>query len=127
MTTITVCITCRTPANKETMEGDPDGEAFLPLVEAAGEQTGVQVRGTACLMGCEHGCNVAVQAEGKLTYVLGRFEGTEDDASAIAEFAAGHARSASGQVPFREWPQGIKGHFVSRVPPLAQTPDLKLG
>lgn len=120
MTTITVCITCRTPDNRETKEGDPKGEAFLPLVEAAGKAEGIEVRSTACLMGCTHGCNIAIQDEGKLTYVLGRFEGTEDDARAVAAFAAGHQRSASGQVPFREWPEGVKGHFVSRVPPLPQ-------
>ena len=118
MTTITVCITCRTPENREHKEGDPDGEAFFPKVQAAGAAQGVKVRSTACLMGCEHGCNIAIQDEGKLTYVLGEFEGTEDDAEAIAEFAAGHARSTTGQVPFKEWPQGVKGHFVSRVPPL---------
>ena len=120
MTLITVCTTCRTPENRETKEGDPMGEAFLPRIEAAGAARGIAVRGTACLMGCEHGCNIAVQGAGKLTYVLGRFDGTEDDAEAIADFAAGHATSDTGQVPFREWPQGVKGHFISRVPPLPE-------
>ena len=121
MTTITVCTTCRIPENRATKDGDPMGESLLPLVEAAGAKQGVNVRGTACLMGCEHGCNIAIQGENKLTYVLGRFEGTAEDAEAIAEFAAGHARSETGQVPFREWPQGVKGHFVSRVPPITSS------
>jgi len=118
MTVITVCTTCRTPENRVTKEGDPAGESFLPLMEEAARAEGLTVRGIACLMGCEHGCNVAVQGADKLTYVLGRFEGSAEDAEAVVAFAAGHRRSETGQVPFREWPQGVKGHFVSRVPPL---------
>ena len=33
------------------------------VVKAAGDVDGVEVRGVACLMGCEHGCNVAISAE----------------------------------------------------------------
>ena len=121
MTTITVCITCRTPTSRETKDGDPEGEAFFPLIDAAGANEGVDVRSTACLMGCEHGCNVAIQDDSKLTYVLGRFNGTPEDAAAVAQFASNHQRSDTGQVPFREWPQGVKGHFISRIPPLGRT------
>ncbi|PRY26201.1 putative metal-binding protein [Aliiruegeria haliotis] len=118
MTTITVCTTCRNEAARETREGDPTGEAFLANVEAAAQGSGVQVRGVACLMGCAHGCNVAISGTGKMVYVLGRFEGTPEDASALVEYAGSHAESPNGVVPFRQWPQGVKGHFVSRVPPL---------
>lgn len=122
MTTITVCTTCR-PASAvaddvETPE-TPRGEAFLAEVQRlAGETPGVQVRGVACLMGCKHGCNTAISANGKMTYVLGRFDGTAEDAAALADYAAKHAESETGVVPFRAWPQGVKGHFVARVPPL---------
>lgn len=119
MTTITVCTTCRTPEKREDPVGMPDGETFLAHIRAAAPD-GVSVRGTACLMGCGHGCNVAVSAKGKLTYVLGRFDGTPDDAEAVTAYAALHAQSAMGQVPFRAWPQGVKGHFIARVPPLEE-------
>ena len=117
-TTITVCTTCRRPTTRDLKEKSPEGEGFLDRVTSAAADSGVRVRGTACLMGCEHGCNLAVTAEGKLAYVLGRFDGTEDDAAAIVEYATKHAGSVTGVVPFREWPQGVKGHFVARVPPL---------
>ena len=78
----------------------------------------VRTRRVSCLMGCTHGCNVAIQAEGKLAYTLGRFEPNDEDAAAIVDYAELHAQSASGQVPFRQWPQGVKGHFVTRHPPL---------
>ncbi|WP_172332670.1 DUF1636 domain-containing protein [Mangrovicoccus sp. HB161399] len=117
MTTITVCTTCRTAEERGDRTLPPSGEAFLAALEAASGD-GIAVRGTACLMGCEHGCNVAISAHGKLTYVLGHFSGSAEDASAVSAFAAGHAESGTGQVPFRQWPQGVKGHFVARVPPL---------
>ena len=69
-------------------------------------------------MGCTHGCNVAIQAQGKLAYTLGRFSPDADSAGAIVDYARLHADSDTGQVPFRQWPQGVKGHFVTRHPPL---------
>ena len=88
------------------------------VTRAAGGVREVEVRGVPCLMGCEHGCNVAISADGKLAYVLGSFEPDADAATALVEYAAGHAKSESGVVPFKQWPQGVKGHFVARIPPL---------
>lgn len=125
MTTITVCTTCRQPALRDDKTRAPCGEAMLEEVSAAAASVpGVSVRGTACLMGCEHGCNVAISAAGKLTYVLGAFAPGGEAAEALVEYAAKHAASASGTVPFREWPQGVKGHFTARVPPLDVPPEL---
>ena len=61
---------------------------------------------------------MAIQAEGKLAYTLGRFEPDTEAAEAIVDYAELHAQSTTGQVPFKQWPQGVKGHFVTRHPPL---------
>ncbi|WP_424927576.1 DUF1636 family protein [Amaricoccus tamworthensis] len=120
MSTITVCTTCRVPEKKDVTDEPPCGEAFIEHMRAAAaEVEGVSVRPVKCLMGCERSCNVALSAEGKLTYVLGRFEGTAEDAQAVVEYATGHRDSETGVVPFRTWPQGVKGHFVARIPPLS--------
>lgn len=121
MTTITVCTTCRNAESRAAEDGPavPTGEAFLERMRAAAEAGPVTVRGTACLMGCAQGCNVAITAAGKMSYVLGRFDGTEADAAALVDYATRHADSDSGVVPFRQWHPGIKGHFVARIPPLA--------
>lgn len=119
MTTITVCTTCRQPALRDDRSIAPCGEALLAAVEAAAlDAPGVKVRGTACLMGCEHGCNVAISAPGKLTYVLGSFVPGTDSAAALVDYAARHATSETGAVPYRQWPQGVKGHFTARIPPI---------
>lgn len=118
MTTITVCTTCRQPELREAREGAPCGEALAAaLHRAAANAPGVVVREVACLMGCNHGCNVTVAARGKMAYVLGAFAPGDEAAAAIVAYAAAHAESPSGVVPYRQWPQGVKGHFVARVPP----------
>ena len=120
-TWITICDTCKREDWPGPAEGaEPPGASLAALVEAAAGGTAVRTRRTTCLMGCDHGCNVAVQARGKLCYTLGRFEPTEEAAEAIVAWAALHDRSATGQVPYRLWPQPVKGHFVTRHPPLPE-------
>jgi predicted metal-binding protein len=122
MTTwITICDTCKRTGWEETGMQKTDGEALAEMVEVAAAGTDdVKTRRVSCTMGCDRACNVTVQASGKINYSLGTFEATTDDAVAIVEYAAKHAASENGQVPYREWPQGVKGHFVSRHQPLPE-------
>ncbi|CUH66229.1 putative metal-binding protein [Thalassovita gelatinovora] len=117
---ITICDTCKRDGWDATTAPCTDGEALAAKVEALAETNpDIQTRRVSCLMGCGHGCNIAIQAEGKLNYTLGRFDPEEEGAAqAIVDYAALHAQSDTGQVPFRQWPQGVKGHFVTRHPPL---------
>ncbi|WP_375688927.1 DUF1636 family protein [Pseudooceanicola sp. LIPI14-2-Ac024] len=119
MTTwITICDTCKRDDWADRGVERTDGEALADLVEPLAAAAGIPTRRVSCLMGCSHGCNVAIQSEGKLSYTLGRFEPVTDDAAAIVEYAGLHADTDTGQVPYRQWPQGVKGHFVTRHPPL---------
>ena len=51
-------------------------------------------------------------------YVLGNFSPNIESAQGIIEYAKLHDASEKGQVPFRDWPQEIKGHFRARLPVL---------
>lgn len=117
-TTIFVCDTCSFSAEAKTdADGRTGGEILAALVERAAEGAdGIEVRRQSCLMGCEHPCNTAIAAEGKLTYVLGRFSPDTGSAEAVVAYARLHRASESGQVPFKQWPAGVKGHFIARVP-----------
>jgi predicted metal-binding protein len=120
MTTwITICDTCKRDDWDARGVETTDGERLAEMVEAAaqGNDT-VKTRRHSCLMGCTHGCNVVVQGQGKLNYTIGNFDPSEEAAGAIVDYAALHAQSETGTVPYRQWPQPIKGHFVSRHPPL---------
>ncbi|MFQ5438843.1 MAG: DUF1636 family protein [Paracoccaceae bacterium] len=116
-TVITICDTCKHPDRESSGAEETDGETLALLVEAsASGEPGVDVRRHSCLMGCGRGCNLAIGAPGKITYVLGDFTPDLASAGAIVEYARRHAASDTGQVPFRQWPQGIKGHFTARLP-----------
>ena len=120
MTTwITICDTCKREGWENGDMALTDGERLATLIEAqAGGSNGVKTRRVSCLMGCTHGCNVAIQGPDKLCYTLGNFESDTESARAIIGYAELHAASETGQVPYRQWPQGVKGHFVTRHPPL---------
>lgn len=119
-TWITICDTCKRDDWSARGVEQTDGQALADLVEAAAEGSALRLRRTACLMGCDHSCNIAVQAAGKLCYTLGRFDPTEEAARGIVDWALLHAESATGQVPYRTWPAAVKGHFVTRHPPLPE-------
>lgn len=119
-TTIIVCDTCKfTIDEKLNPEGRTGGEILATEVERlAADVAGIEVRRQSCLMGCERHCNTAIGGAGKLTYVLGKFAPESASAEAVLEYAALHRDSETGQVPFKQWPQGVKGHFVARIPSL---------
>lgn len=123
MTTwITTCDTCKREGWEAGDMAQTDGEALASLIEvAATGLTDVKTRRVSCLMGCKKACNVTIQGADKLNYTLGEFEPTADVAAGIVAYALAHAGSETGQVPYREWPQEIKGHFVTRHPPLPRS------
>lgn len=118
-TWITICDTCKRPEWDET-SGQTDGETLAALVETAAQGRDLRVRRMSCLMGCKRACNVAVQAPGKLAYTLGDFAPSAEVAAALVDWASRHAASPGGQVPYRDWPEPVKGHFVTRHPPLPE-------
>jgi predicted metal-binding protein len=118
-TTITICDTCKRDDWAAGEGAETDGEALAALVEAAARGIeGVVTRRHSCLMGCSGACNVALQAPGKVAYTLGRFEPTDAAAAGLVDYARRHDASETGVVPYRDWPTTIKGHFVTRHPPL---------
>lgn len=117
-TLITVCDTCKRADFDPNAGQETDGARLAALVEAAADGVqGVKIRRHSCLMGCDFACNISVQAPNKIAYCIGTFEPTEEVASAIVQYAELHALSDRGQVPYKQWPQPIKGHFRSRVFP----------
>lgn len=116
MTEIIVCDTCDYSVDEKIHNGKTGGEMLAEHVEALAGERNLTVRRVSCTMGCERHCNVSILAPGKLTYVLGKFDPDQEAAEAIVEYAERHRESETGQVPFKQWPQGVKGHFVARIP-----------
>ena len=117
-TIITVCDTCKRENWSEETDERTHGEDLLQHVnEAVKSEPDLLVRRQSCLMGCAFGCNITIQSAGKISYVLGAFEPDAQSAEAIVDYARKYNESETGQVPYRTWPEGVKGHFRARVYP----------
>ncbi|MEG3166006.1 DUF1636 domain-containing protein [Sphingomonas sp. PB2P19] len=119
---VVACNTCRLSDDaREDTAGARGGArlvAALRAVQAADPAyAGVAVQEMPCLFACQDFCTVHLRAAGKVGYVLGRFTPDEDAARAILDYARLYAESEMGQVPFKQWPAGVKGHFITRTPP----------
>ena len=119
---IVACSTCRLSAEaRENAEGVRGGALLAQALHAAKaadpRYEGVDVQEMPCLFACTEFCTVHLRAPGKVSYVLGRFTPDMDAARAILDYAVHYAESAHGRVPFKQWPEGVKGHFITRSPP----------
>lgn len=120
-TSIVVCSTCKFKADQPfSASNERGGAVFYRHVKAAAETletTVISVEPMACLFACSQHCTVHLRAPGKFGYVLANFEPTPSSAQALAEFAKQYDQSAEGIVPYKDWPEGVKGHFLVRIPP----------
>lgn len=120
---LVVCTTCRFAADRREDEaGRPGGEGMLQaLADAlpghAAQALGLTLQPMACLFACASHCTVHLRAPGRMSYLLGGFQPGEPDARALLDYAAAYLRSPEGIVRFAEWPQGVMGHFIARLPP----------
>jgi len=119
---VVVCSTCRLSADAREDEGGRRGGALLAEamreVQAADPAlAGVEVQEMSCLFACQRHCAVHIRAPGRVGYVLGDFTPGKAAARAVLEYAMLHAQSEEGSVPYGQWPQEVKGHFITRTPP----------
>lgn len=119
---VIACNTCRHSDDAREDDAGVRGGARLfallrDLAESERAYAGIAVEEMPCLFACKDFCTVHIRAPGKVGYILGRFAPDEAAARAILDYAAHHAASAEGRVAYSNWPEGVKGHFIVRVPP----------
>ncbi|RJF90718.1 DUF1636 domain-containing protein [Sphingomonas cavernae] len=119
---IVVCNTCRHSAESwEDAEGRTGGEAMAAALRSVAASNpryaGIAIEDMPCLFACSQFCTLHIRAPDKIGYVLGRFTPDEAAARAVLDYALLHAASAEGEVAYALWPEGVKGHFIVRVPP----------
>ena len=119
---VVVCNSCRHSREAQVdaagMRGGARLVAALKRLQASDPRyAGIAVQEMACLFACQDHCTVHLRAPDKIGYVLGRFQGDTESARAILDYAVHYAESAHGRVPFSLWPEGVKGHFITRMPP----------
>lgn len=119
---VVACNTCRfSPDARENAEGRRGGTLLVAALRAAkasdARYEDIAVQEMPCLFACTDFCTVHLRAPDKVGYVMGRFRPDEEAARAILDYAVHYAASEHGRVPFKLWPQGVKGHFITRTPP----------
>ena len=121
MREIVFCTTCRfSGAEPVGPDGRTGGEMLAAemeglLLEAA--RRDVKVARQACLWSCLRHCNALFRDEARYSYVAGDLEPSRATAEAMLAWFDLHGESATGEVPFRRWPQAMRGHFIARIPP----------
>ncbi len=127
---LVVCTTCRLSEDqREDAEGGRGGALLLEALRCAlvghPAEGVLALQPMPCLFACTSHCTVHIRAPGRMGYLLGRFSPTREDATALLDYAAAHLKSPDGVVRFSDWPEGVKGHFIARLPPEGYiwTPD----
>lgn len=121
MREIVMCSTCRySESEKLGPDGRTGGEMLIAhmreVIAARGEDIGIAVQ--ACLWNCKRHCNVVLRDDARFTYFTGGHEPTRKQAEAIVDWFALHGETETGEVPFRQWPDRMRGHFIARIPPV---------
>ena len=120
---IVACSTCRFSKDaRDSANGERGGmllyDALQQVKESSPEYAGISVQKMACLFACSDHCTVHIRAEEKIGYVLGKFAPDTEAAKALLDYAVHYAGSTDGRVPYSHWPEGVKGHFITRTPPV---------
>lgn len=116
------CSTCKfSSESKFAPDGRTGGEMMHDAMQALLQKLGrddVTVVTQACLWNCDKPCSVVIQDDARFSYVTGRNVPSEEQAEAILAWFDAHGATEDGIVPFRQWPQMMRGHFIARLPPM---------
>lgn len=119
MRSIVMCSTCRHSADHRTgPDGLTGGETLIAHMRAAIAARGLDlpVQTQACLWNCKRHCSVILRDDDRFTYITGDHEPSLAQAEAILDWFAAHGQTETGEVPFRQWPDRMRGHFIARLP-----------
>ena len=86
--------------------------------ERAAALADLEVQPFRCLMACKRGCTAQVRGAGKIGYTLGDLEPDAASVDTLIDYALRYRASGTGEVPFKQWPAGVRGKFVARFPVL---------
>ncbi len=122
MRRLVICTTCKFSAeSKFAPDGRTGGEILVAAMQSAlakSGREGVQIVTQECLWNCTRPCSVVLQDDERLSYVTGGNTPDEEQAEALLQWFDLHGATPDGAVPFRQWPQKMRGHFIARIPPV---------
>ena len=122
MRSIVICNSCCFPDGTKLAEDRRTGGqtliAEMRLILTSEKRDDVELVEQTCLWNCTQSCSVVIRDDKRFSYITGRHAATRQQAEAILKWFDAHGKTERGEVPFREWPQAMKGHFIARIPPV---------
>lgn len=122
MRSLVLCNTCRFPDGRKLADdGRTGGQTLIAELRRLLADTGrndVDVVEQTCLWNCTQSCSVAICDTERFSYITGRHEATREQAEAILQWFDAHGETETGEVPFKQWPDAMRGHFIARIPPV---------
>ena len=122
MRSLVICSTCKYSAESKTgPDGRIGGEMLIAEMQGLLAERGRDVETVqtqACLWNCSRPCSVVIRDDERFSYVTGGNAPTREQAEAILEWYDAHGATETGEVPFKLWPQAMRGHFIARMPPV---------
>jgi len=116
---LTICSTCKfAPGRAFGPDGASGGQTLLAAVREAARNRPAPptIASHECLWSCSQSVSVMIAGPGKPGYLAGRFVPGPEAAQALLDWCDAYGQSPDGAVPFRQWPAGMKGHFIARIP-----------
>ena len=120
MRSIVMCTTCRFSAEEKSgPDGRSGGETLIAHVREAILDRGsdLPIETQACLWNCKRHCSVFLRDDERFSYFTGDHVPTRVQAEAILDWFELHDKTETGEVPFRAWPDAMRGHFITRIQP----------
>ena len=116
---VTVCATCKLSSRPQNDGETPaDGERLAEILDdqMRSAPASIRIRRHDCLWACRRSCAILIQSEGRVGYLAGDFVPDASAAEAIIAWSLAYAETEDGTVPYARWPDGMKGHFIARIP-----------
>ena len=122
MRSIVICTTCKhADGRKLDEQGRSAGAILIAEMERLLAEKGrgdVSLATQACLWNCTRPCSVVIRDDERFSYVTGGNAPTRAQAEAILTWFDAHGATETGEVPFRQWPDAMRVHFIARMPPV---------
>jgi predicted metal-binding protein len=119
---IIVCTTCKfQDGRKLDDEGLSAGQRMVAALKSVTQsRSDVVVQEQVCMWNCTKPCSVVLRDDKRYSYVTGGHVPSEAQAEAIVQWFDAHGATEKGEVPFRQWPDLMRGHFIARMPPVGE-------
>ena len=120
MRSLVFCTTCRhSAADRLGPDGRTGGETLIGHMQdvlAGMGRSDVAIETQACLWNCKRHCSVIIRDDDRFSYFTGDHQPARAQAEAILAWFDLHGATETGEVPFRTWPDAMRGHFIARIP-----------